>query len=525
MRARQFAPLSMIIVIITASHLHAVQASPECPNVLWQGLSNQATSAVTCATVSGGRENRATQNFATVSGGYLNTATNIYATVSGGSANDATERWATVGGGFFNEARAPFATVSGGGSSDTTNASATANTVSDSYGTVGGGGDNLADDNTGTNEDTPYATVGGGRSNNASGKYSLVAGGDSNRAEAYTATVGGGYNNKVYGGYATISGGDLNEAKALSATVGGGSNNITSGAASYATISGGYINRASANFTTIGGGGQNTASGNYSTVAGGRENLARGGQDTIGGGYRNVVSGGYATVPGGYFNTASGLISFAAGRQAKALHAGTFVWGDNTAADLSSTANNQFIARASGGVTFFSNQAANSGVRLAPGAGAWSTLSDRNMKANLADVDSSSILERVAAMPIQRWNYTSQDASVKHIGPMAQDFAAAFGVGENNTTISTVDADGVALAAIQGLYQKNIALGQQIATLKARVDAEPVMSSGLQIAPTGLRLTVSWGVVTLGVLSVILLLIVSSVSLTLLVLRRRTMPA
>jgi hypothetical protein len=52
------------------------------------------------------------------------------------------------------------------------------------------------------------------------------------------------------------------------------------------------------------------------------------------------------------------------------------------------------------------------------------------------------------------WNYESQDASIRHIGPMAQDFKAVFGVGENERYITTVDADGVALAAIQGLNQK-----------------------------------------------------------------------
>jgi hypothetical protein len=49
-------------------------------------------------------------------------------------------------------------------------------------------------------------------------------------------------------------------------------------------------------------------------------------------------------------------------------------------------------------------------------------------------------------MPIQRWNMKSQDASIRHIGPMAQDFHAAFAVGEDNRHINSVDADGVALA-------------------------------------------------------------------------------
>jgi trimeric autotransporter adhesin len=81
-------------------------------------------------------------------------------------------------------------------------------------------------------------------------------------------------------------------------------------------------------------------------------------------------------------------------------------------------------------------------------------LSDRNAKENLRPVNGRVVLEKVSALPLATWNYKTQNTAVRHIGPMAQDFAAAFGVGENDKTITTVDADGVALAAIQGLNQK-----------------------------------------------------------------------
>ena len=74
------------------------------------------------------------------------------------------------------------------------------------------------------------------------------------------------------------------------------------------------------------------------------------------------------------------------------------------------------------------------------------------MKENFEAVDPETVLEKVAAMPIQRWNYIGEETP--HIGPVAQDFHAAFAVGMNEKTISMVDADGVALAAIQGLNQK-----------------------------------------------------------------------
>jgi hypothetical protein len=84
-------------------------------------------------------------------------------------------------------------------------------------------------------------------------------------------------------------------------------------------------------------------------------------------------------------------------------------------------------------------------------------------------VDSQDVLAKVSALPLSTWNYRSQNPEVRHIGPMAQDFRAAFNVGENETGISAVDADGVALAAIQGLNQKLDASRAENAELKERV--------------------------------------------------------
>ncbi len=99
-------------------------------------------------------------------------------------------------------------------------------------------------------------------------------------------------------------------------------------------------------------------------------------------------------------------------------------------------------------------QATYVGAVLAPGATAWTAGSDRETKEHVQSVDTVAVLRKVAAMPISTWNYKSQDPAVRHIGPMAQDFHAAFGLGETPKGISTIDADGVALAAIQGLNAK-----------------------------------------------------------------------
>jgi hypothetical protein len=80
--------------------------------------------------------------------------------------------------------------------------------------------------------------------------------------------------------------------------------------------------------------------------------------------------------------------------------------------------------------------------------------SDQNIKTDFAAVAPEEILARLMAVPIRHWRFTNEIASVRHLGPTAQDFKAAFDLGNSDKTIGTVDESGVALAAIQGLNQK-----------------------------------------------------------------------
>uniref|UniRef100_A0A7C3HWH5 Peptidase S74 domain-containing protein n=1 Tax=Meiothermus ruber TaxID=277 RepID=A0A7C3HWH5_MEIRU len=227
------------------------------------------------------------------------------------------------------------------------------------------------------------------------------------------------------------------------------------------TVAGGAGNRAGNNDADL-----NNA--RFSTVGGGFGNQASGFEATVGGGAFNAASGANSVVPGGSSNTASGNFSFAAGRRAKAQHAGAFVWGDSTDADVSSNAANQFVVRASGGAIFYTNASLTTGASLAAGSGSWSSLSDRAVKTGLVPTNPKAVLERLAAMPIYEWSYQAQGLSVRHLGPTAQDFRAAFGLGEDDRHISTVDADGVALAAIQALYRENQELKARVELLEAR---------------------------------------------------------
>ena len=80
--------------------------------------------------------------------------------------------------------------------------------------------------------------------------------------------------------------------------------------------------------------------------------------------------------------------------------------------------------------------------------------SDREGKEEVVPVDVDDVLRKIVSMPMSTWQWKSEPGSVRHMGPMAQDFHAAFRLGMNEKQIVTVDADGVALAAIQGLNAK-----------------------------------------------------------------------
>ncbi len=270
----------------------------------------------------------------------------------------------------------------------------------------------------------------------ASGIYATVGGGSDNTAGGIAATVAGGESNLASNNYATVSGGRANRAEST-----------------HSTVAGGYNSRALGPYSAIGGGSGNWATGNCSIVSGGSGNYAYGEYSAVAGGSGNSALGIYSMIPGGYQCSASGPGSFAAGGRAKANQSGSFVWGDMTAADISSTTNNSVTFRAAGGYRLFSNAGATMGAALMPNATAWSALSDRNAKENFAPIDAAEILEKLAALPLTAWNYKDDPEKRRYIGPVAQDFHAAFGLGDD-TSINTLDADGVALAAIQGLNQK-----------------------------------------------------------------------
>lgn len=175
------------------------------------------------------------------------------------------------------------------------------------------------------------------------------------------ATIGGGgagnfldeaLPNQITGNFGTIGGGLGNLVGGDNSFIGGGMNNFVAPGTDSAVIGGGQNNTNNTSFSTIAGGSLNLALYEYTTIGGGGGNLVYGLASTISGGYQNSVFGNFAMVPGGAGNRAWGDYSFAAGNNAKAEHAGAFVWADSDETPFSSSANNQFAVRAAGGARY-----------------------------------------------------------------------------------------------------------------------------------------------------------------------------
>ena len=119
---------------------------------------------------------------------------------------------------------------------------------------------------------------------------------------------------------------------------------------------------------------------------------------------------------------------------------------------------------------FLDGRASFAGELTVPSCVGCNVPSDVNRKRNFASIDSADVLDAVSELEIRSWSYRFDDPSVRHIGPTAQDFYAAFDVGDNDTTIHPADMNGVALAAIQALEAQNADLQTQITDLETQLE-------------------------------------------------------
>lgn len=289
------------------------------------------------------------------------------------------------------------------------------------------------------------------------------------------------------------------DAGAIGATIAGGGFKLSGGTTfinhisqSFGTIGGGHDNLVTNADGTIAGGEQNTA-GQFATVGGGIQNTASGPNATVVGGRQNTASGNSSTVLGGFSNSASGTNAVAGGVLASADQDGCVLfvyWAEGLGANCLGTPH-QFRMLGSHGLSIdYDTRLANpngTGSRWAvigdtvPGAtiatwtgaflsdgGTWTNASDRALKTGFVAADSEQVLAKLDAMPIMEWRYRNQPDEL-HLGPVAQDFYAAFGLGGDDKHIATVDEEGVALAAIQALSRLVRQRDAEIAALRERL--------------------------------------------------------
>lgn len=192
-------------------------------------------------------------------------------------------------------------------------------------------------------------------------------------------------------------------------------------------------------------------------------------------------------------NTATGAASVAMGYHAHTnARQGSFVFSDRSSVDtLRAGVNHSANWRTSGGFRIFTSSNLSTGVTIQSGsvvsnwgqsnaviststgaylstAGVWTSVSDVNRKHLFANVSGEDVLARLRTLPITTWSYRVESDDVRHLGPTAQDFHAAFGLGNDEVTIGTVDADGVALAAAQALEVRTATQQQRIQALEAQ---------------------------------------------------------
>lgn len=253
--------------------------------------------------------------------------------------------------------------------------------------------------------------------------------------------------------------------------------------------------------------------GNYSVAMG--QNARALGDFSLAAG-KDVVSANVGTIALGEFCSATGANSVALGYYARtftssgAPRQGTFVFSDRSIVDdgNSNTSTEEFNAetnhaahwRVSGGFRVYTSSDRSTGVIFQSGTpiigtnvtpswyrsdavinshtgaylstgGVWTSVSDRHRKHGFEPVSGEDVLRRLRQVPITRWSYKAEANSVRHLGPMAQDFHRAFGLGPDSVSIGSVDADGVALAGVQALDARTRALQAENEQLRARLAA------------------------------------------------------
>jgi hypothetical protein len=149
--------------------------------------------------------------------------------------------------------------------------------------------------------------------------------------------------------------------------------------------------------------------------------------------------------------------------------------------DLSSGGTGVFGVSTNGTAGKFTGGAQGGGSCTYAGGGAgWSCTSDRNLKEHFAAVDLDAVLDRLDAMPVFYYEMKHSKSPIRYLGPTAQDFKAAFGLGDSETMIASGNEAGVTMAATQALYRKLKDDEAKIAALQRQLAKQDAAMASLQ---------------------------------------------
>lgn len=464
--------------------------------------------------ISGGGQNVASGIYSVIGGGFVNSVSGAYSGIVSGSGNVVVSQFSCVASGQNNQVLlGDFSVICGGlnnaivsggggatqhflgagqnnmitGGANCGLVAGASNTLSGLQTFLGAGTGNIC---TGTNSflgagnlnhvSALDAGILAGSSNTVTGDYSAIGAGQSNTVTGTLSGIFCGLSNTIglNNGSCFIGAGSSNIIPAginqTNSVIVAGQSNTISGTGSNSAIVAGQHNTISGNALNsfIGSGFYNVCASGYSCIVSGSGNTLPGQQFFASGilsGIGNSVNDSMSSVLGGQFNqifsgansailSGSGCQIFAsfglaAGHSAVVTNTGSFVWADSTSAIFTDSTANSFNARASGGFYLSSNSTGTINLRVPPGGNSWISLSDKSYKTHAQSVDTVGILSTLNTVPINTWNLVGQNDSIIHIGPYAGDFNSAFGYGEDPMYINQMDAIGVLMASVQGLYQ------------------------------------------------------------------------
>lgn len=200
-------------------------------------------------------------------------------------------------------------------------------------------------------------------------------------------------------------------------------------------------------------------------------------------------SEGNSAVALGYRSTARGDYSMAFGyRATTAGFTGAKVFSDASVTDsMRAIRVNEFAVRAAGGYRLRSNSSLTNGCDIGISGTSWVCSSSRTIKENYVRVDGEDVLRRIRQVPVNTWNLIDDPARALHMGPFAEDFHAAFGLGDDDRAIGHQDMDGVTFAGVQALDARTLHQDARVSGLAAEIAQLRAENESLRASNTGLE--------------------------------------